>query len=392
MSYYDEFYKGKIMLVEKLSNEIDSYEYLKNLGVDSGGINILASKIKHHIIHIKDLHVGGANVLKQDALSIGADLAVPRGTVIASTSRVDCILIATQKQLQILSKKELAQPFGLKELAFKLQKICAMKKSESVDIMGVLNANDDSFFSGSRFKDSSAIQRIETMISDGASIIDIGGVSSRPNAPKVSAEDELARVKPILDSISEHKLYEKVKFSIDSYEPEVISYALESGFEIVNDITGLENDEVCKLCASYSATAVIMHMQGSPQTMQINPYYDSIISNIYDFLEQRIQKAESFGVSDIVVDIGIGFGKTLEDNLSLIKNLENFLTLDKKILVGASRKSMIDMISPSAVADRLPGTLALHLEASKNGASIIRVHDVKEHNQAFKIQKALNTI
>ena len=380
------------MLVEKLSNEIDSYEYLKNMGVDSGGISILASKMKHHIISIKDLHVGGANVLKQDALSIGADLAVPRGTVIASTPRVDCILIATQKQLQILSKKELAQPFGLKELAYKLQKICSIKKPKFVEIMGVLNANDDSFFSGSRFKDLSALQRIEDMIGDGAKIIDIGGVSSRPNAPKVSVEDELERVKPILDSISQHKLYEKVKFSIDSYEPEVISYALERGFKIVNDITGLQNDEVCKLCASYDATAVIMHMQGSPQTMQVNPQYNNIIGDIYNFLEQRIQKAESFGVSDIIVDIGIGFGKTLEDNLSLIKNLENFLTLNKRILVGASRKSMIDMISPSVVEDRLPGTLALHLEASKNGASIIRVHDVKEHNQVFKIQEALNRI
>ncbi|WP_455756762.1 dihydropteroate synthase [Sulfurimonas sp.] len=378
------------MRVEKLSNEVDAKKLLIDLGVDGGGVSILASKMKQHIIHIKDLHVGAANILKQDALSIGADLAVPRGTVIATTKEVDCILIATDKQLRILSKKELAQPFGLKELALKLQNILKVKKSRHVKIMGVINANEDSFFQGSRFQDSHAISKIQTMIEEGADIIDIGGVSSRPNAPKVSIEEEFKRIKPILDAIKENKIYEKVKLSIDSYEPKVISYALESGFNIVNDITGLENDEVCKLCATYDATAVIMHMQGTPQTMQNNPKYESVLSDVYEFLDARIKKAESFGVKDIIVDIGIGFGKTLEDNLSLIKNLESFLTLNKKILVGASRKSMIDKISPSSVDDRLAGTIALHLEACRNGASILRVHDVKEHTQAIKILQALN--
>jgi dihydropteroate synthase len=378
------------MQVEKLSNSVDTEKLLKSLGVDGGGVNILASKMQHHIIYIRDLHVGGANILKQDALSIGADLAVPRGTVIAKTSHVDCILIATQKQLKTLSKKELAQPFGLKELAKKLQLISKTKKPRHVEIMGVINANDDSFYTQSRFKDSNAIKAIQTMIEDGANIIDIGGVSSRPNAPKVSVKDELQRVKPIFEAIKNEKLYERVRFSCDSYEPLVIQTALDSGFKIVNDITGLENDEVSKLCAEYGASAVIMHMQGTPQTMQDNPKYENIISDVYSFLEQRILKAESFGVSDIIVDIGIGFGKTLEDNLLLIKHLENFLTLGKQVLVGASRKSMIDKISPSSAQNRLGGTIALHLEAVNNGASILRVHDVREHVQAIKVKERLS--
>ena len=378
------------MKVVKLSNEIDAKTLLRELGVDSGGVTILASKMKQHIIYIKDLHVGGANILKQDALSIGADLAVPRGTVIATTAQVDCILIATGKQLEIFSKKELAQPFGLKELAKELKLICRAKKPQDIEIMGVINTNEDSFFQGSRFSDSSAIAAIEKMMEDGANIIDIGGVSSRPNAAVVNVDEELRRVKPIIDAIKQNRLYDKVKFSIDSYEPKVISYALESGFNIVNDITGLENDEVCKLCASYEATAVIMHMQGTPQTMQDNPKYENILSDVYAFLDERVKKAELFGVNEIIVDVGIGFGKTLEDNLNLIKNLEHFLSLNKKILVGASRKSMIDKISSSNVEDRLPGTLALHLEALKNGASMLRVHDVKEHTQAIEVQKKLN--
>lgn len=377
------------MEIEKLSNSIDAKAYLKKLGVDGGGIDILASKITNHIIHIKDLHVGGANILKQDALSIGADLAVPRGTVVASTPLVDCILIATTKQLKILSKKELSQPFGLKLLAKKLSKISKVNKPNHVEVMGIINANDDSFFGGSRFVDAKAIDAILEMIDNGANIIDIGGVSSAPNSLSVSVDEELKRVKPIIDAIKEEKLYEKVKFSIDSYEPKVIEYALQSGFKIVNDITGLENDEVCRLCAKYDAKVIIMHMQGTPQTMQSEPRYESILSEVYDFFEQRIKKAESFGVKDIVLDVGIGFGKTLEHNLMLIKHLEHFLTLDKSLLVGASRKSMIDKISPALAQDRLSGTLALHLEAIQNGASMLRVHDVYEHIQAIKVKVAL---
>jgi dihydropteroate synthase len=378
------------MQIEKLSNNIDAKKYLKELGVDGGGVNILASKMSHHIIYIKDLSVGGANILKQDALSIGADLAVPRGTVIAAMPHVDCILIVTTKQMKILSKKELSQPFGLKELAKKLQEFLEIKKPISTEIIGVINANDDSFFSQSRFVDSDAIRAIESMIEDGAAIIDIGGVSSAPNSKVVDAEEELHRIKPIVDSIKEQRLYEKVEFSIDSYEPKVIEYALDAGFKTVNDITGLMNDEVCKLCASYEARAIIMHMQGTPQTMQKSPNYDSILNDIYRFFEDRIEKAESFGVKDIVLDVGIGFGKSLEHNLKLIKHLEHFLTLKKPLLVGASRKSMIDKICPSLPEDRLAGTITLHLEAMKNGASMLRVHDVKDHYQAIKIQEALN--
>ena len=377
------------MIVENLSCETDIKKYLKSLGVDGGGINILASKSKIHLIAIKDLHVGAANILKQDALSIGADLAVPRGTVIAKDPKVDCLLIASSKALNILAKKELAQPFGLKELAHKLQLIAEIQKPSHAEIMGVINANDDSFFSGSRFVSSDAIVAIEKMIEDGAGIIDIGAVSSRPNAPIVSAEEELERISPIFTLIKEQKLYEKALFSIDSYEPEVIAQAMESGFSIINDITGLENDAVCQLAASYSAEVVIMHMKGNPQTMQENPRYNNILDEVYSFFQQRIEKADAFGIDKIVLDVGIGFGKTLEHNLMLIKHLEHFLSLGKPLLVGASRKSMIDKLFPSNVEDRLAGTLALHLEAFKNGASILRVHDVYEHAQAFKVQEAL---
>jgi len=147
------------MQIQKLSNNIDIKQHLKKLGVDGGGVKILSHKAKQHIISIKNLHVGAANILKQDALSIGADLAVPRGTVLAATPTVDCILIASQKELKILSKKELSQPFNLKTLAKELEKICKISKPKKIEIMGIVNANDDSFYSLSRFKDKKAIKR-----------------------------------------------------------------------------------------------------------------------------------------------------------------------------------------------------------------------------------------
>lgn len=378
------------MHLEKLNINTNVEKLLEKIGVDKGGIKILSKKSRIHLILVKDLHVGAANILKQDALSIGADLAVPRGTVLAKTPTVDCLLIATIKQLQQLSKKELSQPFGLKELADKLSSIVSSKKPSHVEIMGVLNANDDSFFKESRFNSKSAIVKIEQMIEEGAAIIDIGGVSSAPNSQSVSPQEELSRVKDIYKLIYEQKLYEKAIFSADTYEPLVVQKALDSGFKIINDITGLENDDVCKLIAQYNAQAVIMHMQGNPQTMQNNPKYDDLLDDIYSFFKLRIQKAESLGVKDIVLDVGIGFGKTLEHNISLIKNLEHFLTLQKPLLVGASRKSMIDKIYPCEVSKRLPGTLEVHMESVRNGASIIRVHDVAEHAQALAVHRSLN--
>jgi len=378
------------MQIELLNSNTNIEAFLMDLGVDLGGISILRSKAKVNLVHIKDLHVGGANILKQDALSVGADLAVPRGTVIAATQRVDCLLIATTRQLQTLSKKELAQPFGLKEIAKKLSHILRIQKPKEVQVMGVVNANDDSFFKNSRFNEKDAIGKIEQMIQEGAQIIDIGGVSSAPNSQVVSVEEELGRVESIYKLIYEQKLYEKVHFSVDSYEPKVIQKALDSGFKIVNDITGLQNDKVSALVGEYEAQAVIMHMQGNPQTMQNNPEYQSILEDVYHFFEQRIQKAQSFGVKDIVLDVGIGFGKTLDHNITLIKNLEHFLTLEKPLLVGASRKSMIDKIYPSEVKDRLAGTLEIHMESVRNGASILRVHDVYEHTQALAVYTALN--
>jgi dihydropteroate synthase len=377
------------MKIEHISNDIHIKRYLEELGVDGGGIGVLSKKHSIELFHIKSLHVGGANILKQDALSVGADVAVPKGTILAEEPHVDAILMATPRQIEKLSQKLKAQPFSLKDVAKELYASLHVEKFSDIKIMGVVNANDDSFYMQSRFKDKDALIQIEKMINDGANIIDVGGVSSRPNSQSVSDDEELSRVTPIIDLIYKHSLNKYAKFSIDSYSPKVIEYALSLGFEIVNDITGLNNDKVCELCASFGASAVIMHMQKTPENMQDNPQYDSILSDVSDFFEERIQKAKNFGIKDIILDVGIGFGKTLEHNISLLKNLSHFKRFSRELLIGASRKSMIDKIVSSKVEDRLSGTLALHLEALKNGASILRVHDVKEHYQAIEVYKAI---
>ncbi len=366
----------------------DTKSFYTQLGCDKGGINILSKKSSLHTLLIKNLHVGAANILKQDALSIGAELAVPTGVIVARDEYVNAVLIGTSKHLEVLARKELAQPFGLKQVAKKLKSFISTKQVP-VKVMGVLNANEDSFFKQSRFSQKDAQQKLETMIDDGADIIDIGAVSSRPGSLPIPWQEELTRAQPILDVIYEQKLYEKVKFSLDSYEPEVLKYALDRGFTIVNDITGLTNDEVARIAALYEADVVIMHMQNSPDTMQNSPTYDDVIVEVSQFFKERIEKAESFGIKKIILDVGIGFGKDLHHNLTLLKNMEHFLSFGHEVLIGASRKSMIDKITPCEVQDRLPGTLAIHLDSIKRGASIVRCHDVKEHVQAIKVQESI---
>jgi dihydropteroate synthase len=368
----------------------DKKEFLETLDVDKGGRGIIQEKMELYTIYIKDIKTPAVNILKQDALSIGAEVASPSGVITCKSEYSDCLLIGTKKHLKILSKKELTQPFGLKEVAQSLQDFLS-EKHFSTKIMGVLNINEDSFYSGSRFAPDEALQALESLIDEGAAIIDIGAVSSRPNATKVSEKEEFERVVELLDEIDDQRLYEKAIFSIDSYTPSVVEHALKSGFKIINDITGASDDAIIELALRYDARLCIMHMQGTPQDMQKEPRYDDVMSEVSDFFEARIAKCEALGLSreNIILDVGIGFGKTLEHNLTLLANMRHFKKFGCELLIGASRKSMIDALYPSSAEERLPGTLAIHLKALQNGASIIRCHDVAEHKQALNVWESI---
>jgi dihydropteroate synthase len=367
----------------------DLAAYMERLDVDDVGLRIMAKKGEVLLFEVRDMSVGAANILKQDALSVGADLAVPKGVVTCSKKLVDGLLMATPRQLEALAKKEMAQPFGLRELGKRLRDYLKKRPAAEPKVMGVVNATDDSFYAASRFMGERAVEAMERMIGEGAAIIDVGGMSSRPGSDEIPEDEELARIKPIVDAVYEMRLYEKARFSIDTYRPKVAAYALERGFSILNDITALSDDETARVAAANGAAVVLMHMKGRPKTMQQNPCYDDVVAEVAHFFGERIERAEGFGIGEIILDPGIGFGKRLEDNLLLLRDLAEFLRFGRDILVGASRKSMIDAISPSPVERRLGGTLAIHLHAVRSGAGIVRCHDVYEHVQALRVDSAI---
>ena len=376
-----------MLKIKLLNNKSDFERLAKKIGVSSSGIKIIKNKSKLYYFYINSLKTPACNILKQDLLSIGADVAVSENTINCKEKYSDALMIVTKKHLKLIIKKLKAQPYGLKNLAKELEKFLKIDDKVEPKIMGIINANDDSFYQKSRFMGKDAIKQIEKMIQEGADIIDIGGVSSRPGSIYVGEEEEYRRVKPIIDAVYESKLYEKIVFSLDSFSPLCLRYALERGFKIVNDITALSSDEVAKIVKEFDATIVLMHKKGNTQNMQNNPYYEDVLIEVAKFFEKRIEKAKRFEIDKIILDIGIGFGKRLEDNIALIKHLEHFKRFGYPLLVGASRKSMIDKIYPTTVEERLAGSLTLHQLSLQNGAEYIRVHDIKEHKQMIEILK-----
>ena len=224
------------------------------------------------------------------------------------------------------------------------------------------------------------------MFNDGADIIDIGGESTRPFSDAISEEEELKRVKPVIQKLLNEI---NVPISIDTYKPKVAEECLKLGVHLVNDITGLGNEEMIKVVAKHKAPVVIMHMKGMPKNMQENPTYDDVIREIKEFLSKRISEARKDGIKDIIIDPGIGFGKTTQHNLQILKRLNEFKDLGCPILVAPSRKSFIGNITGLAVNERLEGTLAAISIAIMNGANLVRVHDVKECKRAVQIADAI---
>ena len=263
----------------------------------------------------------------------------------------------------------------------------------SPKIMGILNATPDSFSDGGTFNEvEAALGCIGLMISQGAHIIDIGGESTRPGSEPVTEQEELDRVLPILEkAISQ---FSDTFFSIDTTKYRVAEEALKLGTHFVNDVSGLQKEpRFVDLCVQHNAGYVTMHSLDDPKTMQEDPTYENVITDIKQFLKTRIHKAKEKGLENVIIDPGIGFGKTLEHNLKLIAHLKEFQDLGCPILVGASRKSMIGQIlNDRPVDDRLTGTIAVHYHAMINGANIIRVHDVKEAYDSLQVFNALSSV
>ena len=257
-------------------------------------------------------------------------------------------------------------------------------------VMGILNVTPDSFSDGGRYLDvQQAITHAETMVTEGATLIDIGGESSRPGASPVSVDEELARVVPVIRGLAH---VGDVLISVDTSKAKVAKHALEAGAQIVNDITALCGDpEMATVVAEMEAGVVLMHMKGTPRTMQQAPEYDDVVTEICSWLKEKTQNAEAQGIAAerIIVDPGIGFGKTTKHNLDILKRLSEFRELKKPLLVGTSRKSFIGNVLKAPITARLEGTAATVCWAIAHGADIVRVHDVKANVRAAQMTDAL---
>lgn len=256
---------------------------------------------------------------------------------------------------------------------------------ENAQVMAIINVTPDSFYDGGKFSSVSGIVKdAEKKISEGASIIDIGAASSRPNAIAISVRDEIIRLREPL--IKLRKEFPHTLISIDTYLSEVAEFAIDLGADIINDISGGEIDKnMLPLVAKHQIAYVLMHMQGKPQDMQNNPVYENVVDDLSAFYKSKIEQCKGLGFEKLILDVGFGFGKTVEHNFQLLKHLQDFTGFDYPLLVGLSRKSMIHKVIHTNAITALNGTTVLNTIALQNGASILRVHDVKEAKQAIDL-------
>jgi len=411
---------------------------MHNIGVDRYGIDIMRPKAVFRVVYLSGISSFSANIVKQEILSLGGDLALPKEALFKK-KLIDCVLIATEAQIGKLIKKLKIQPYFLIQIGSLIKESLADFSREKfvIDtprytlninkplVMGILNITPDSFSGDGllghkvnpRLRSGQArssrkssrkissrgrsrrgrqshkdliLQRVEQMVKEGADLIDVGGESTRPGTKPVSSREELRRVMPAIKIIT--KRYPGIPVSIDTYKPEVARCAIDEGACIVNDITALKSQEMAKLLARRKVGVVLMHMKGKPQTMQRNPFYKDVLGEIYGFLNGAIKKALYFGIDKkrVIIDVGIGFGKRLEDNLKLIKYLYEFRTLGRPILIGVSRKSFIGkVLKKDNPQERLAGTLASLVVSIMNGAKILRVHDIGQAKESVKLADAI---
>ncbi len=412
----------------KLNTQTDFEALCALVGVSEKGAAILQKKANLHFFFARDLRAVAVNILKQDALSVGADVACGKDAVFGGEKRHDVLIFGTQKQLLQLACKEKMQDFGLASLGREMEAFLGEgggeggeKSGENLDkfefslgeaplIMGVINHTPDSFNPASRTPLGEVAKRAAKMIEQGASYIDIGAVSSRPGSVYMGGEAEWELVRPLVSELRASGLLGEAKFSLDSFDARCLSHALEAGFVMVNDITA--DVRLMELAREFDAEYCLMDAGqfargGTKNGADVGRFLggesvcesgesgesgevasDNALEFVSALFADRLFFAEKIGLKKVVLDVGIGFGKTQMQNLALVKHLSHFGKFKKPLLVGASRKSVVDFCSKSSVEERLAGSLFLHLKAVENGARIVRVHDVFETKQTLDMLKA----
>lgn len=358
---------------------------LERIGFDKTYTTQGALKFKYKNIKIYSLTNPQANILKQTALSVGADCATHREVITAKVEKSDCILGGSISQLKKISSKLAFQPFGLKALGEEIEKFISYKKSGKTKIVGILNLTPDSFSDGGEFLDyEKAKEHFQYMISSGADIIDIGAESTRPYSTPVSGKAQIERIIPILKFAKENGIL--IPISVDTRSAEVAEKCILEGAQIINDVSGLDYDKnMVDVIAKYGVKVIIQHSLGDPQNMQDNPRYESLMDEIYLKLREKVDFALSKGIAkeNIIVDPGIGFGKTRDDNFEIIRRVEEFYGLGCEVMLGVSRKSLLGMKEETNEMKDI-FTVALNALALENKVDYIRVHNVPLHKRLLE--------
>jgi dihydropteroate synthase len=397
-----------IRILDLKSKEELKDEILTQVNPTNIGAVKVSNKGTFYNVLVKNVKSVVANVIKQEMLSIGTDAVVAKGALDLSVDRCNVILVGNIKHFKQLAVKIKAQPFSLKyfgnEVLDKIDKFNRKKFNLSIKgetytlsedktyIMGILNVTPDSFSDGGEFISlDNAIKRVEVMIKEGADFIDIGGESTRPGAEEVSLNEELKRVVPVIEAIA--KEFPHIPISIDTYKSKVAKEAVSAGASMINDISGLHFDtEMAKVVAEEKIPVILMHIKGTPKNMQKNPVYDNLLNEIFDYFNESLSILEKAGgdIENVVIDPGIGFGKTFEHNLIILNRLKEFKSFGLPVLIGASRKSFIGAIlNKKNPKHRVLGSLSVAAISSLKGAKILRVHDVKETYEVLKVADAV---
>lgn len=384
----------------------EASEMLRRVGVDPYGIDAMLPKMQHYSLLFRNIACPAANIIKQEMISVGGDAAVARGSVACSVNATDVLLMGTSKQLSRFADKILGQPFGLDAVALQVRKLMenvtkddyVLKTArrefvlkDKTQIMGIINITPDSFSDGGILHDTDeAVAYGVRLVEEGADIIDVGGESSRPGAQPVSLEEEMARVIPVVEGLSRRV---RAAISVDTTKAAVAAAALDAGAEIVNDISAMTWDEqMPEVVASTGAGVILMHMRGRPQDMQRGSLrYRDLVGEVLTFLAERIEAALAHGIDEnaLVIDPGLGFGKTGSDSLALIRYLPEFRVLGRPIVVGPSRKSFIGAITDGSPAERREGTAAAVAAAILSGSKIVRVHDLEAMQKVAAVTDAI---
>jgi dihydropteroate synthase len=339
-------------------------ELMAAVGVAPRGVEIMAAKFTSRALYVRNLHPAAANIVKQVALSSGAEAAVHREAVTCRVAHSDAVLEAVPELTLKGERRRLDRPL----------------------VMGIVNVTPDSFSDGGEFADAEAATACaRRLLEQGADMVDVGGESTRPGAAYVSAEEELERVLPVVEAIAPD-----YPVSVDTRKAAVARKCARAGAAIVNDVSaGRDDPAIADVCAEFGLPYVVMHMKGTPADMQQDPRYEDVVREVRDFLAARAEWAKGRGVAEIVVDPGIGFGKTLPHNLALLNNIPALADLGYPVMVGHSRKSFIGDLTGAEVDGRVAGSLAAALVAARRGAHILRVHDVAATAQALAVASAV---